>query len=295
MQFFLQKFVPDLKASIVFLNLYNMLELIPCLRCLYKLKPILTWHMVGISYNRNSIAAFEMIPQRHHLAVHLSPYTAITYLGMNCEREVYRCSPAYQFLNIAFWCKYIYNIREEVYLHRVHKLFAVGKVLLPLHHLSQPVVNVMVFGIYLAALLILPVSGDTFFCQFVHLIRPYLEFHPLPLRTYYSCVKRLIHIGFRNPDKIFKPPGHRRPHRVDHAKYCVAIDLRTGNNTDTGEVVNLLECDTLTIHFHINTVEVLGPAIYICIKSIHFKILFDNSNYVLYIFVSFSLVRGHLF
>src|SRR4030067_140009 len=105
--------------------------------------------------------------------------------------------------------------------------------LLPLHHLPQPVVNVMVFGIYLAALLILPVSGYTFFCQLMHLICPDLEFYPLPLRTYYSCMKRLVHIRFWNPNKIFKSAGHRRPKGVDHPRYSVSTTLSIRINTET--------------------------------------------------------------
>ena len=95
----------------------------------------------------------------------------------------------------------------------------------------------------------------------MHLIGTDLYFKRLPVRTDDRGVQRLIHIGFRHGDVIFKSARNRLIHLMDHAKRRIAVFYACHNDPDGKQIVDLVYRLVLIFHFLVNTEEMFYTAV----------------------------------
>ena len=73
---------------------------------------------------------------------------------------------------------------------------------------------------------------------------------------------RLIHIGFRRGDIVFKTSRHRLEHIMDNTQNIVTVGDRIYDDTECTEIENTIDVQFLGIHFTVNTVDMLDAAVY---------------------------------
>src|SRR6056297_681609 len=94
----------------------------------------------------------------------------------------------------------------------------------------------------------------------VHLPGSNLHLHYLALRTDYRCMQRAITVLLRIGNIIIKLVGNIAPQTVDQPQRGVAVaDLRN-HDTQSTDIIDLGEADTLALHFPPYTVYMLRPS-----------------------------------
>jgi hypothetical protein len=111
----------------------------------------------------------------------------------------------------------------EVHLQAGEELVGVGHLLLPLDQLANPVQPLLVARRDRAvAGLVLPVRGDAFFGDAVHLFGADLHLELVAALAHHRGVQRLVAVGAGNGDEVLDAPRHRPPQRVDEPEDGVA-------------------------------------------------------------------------
>ena len=97
-----------------------------------------------------------------------------------------------------FRSKNEYFILNHIDLEGAYKLVWIARALLALYKRGYPLqLAVEIFVIRLYSGLVFPMSGDTVFCDTVHLLGSYLHFKGYAVPAYDRCVYRLVHIRLR--------------------------------------------------------------------------------------------------
>ena len=94
-----------------------------------------------------------------------------------------------------------------------------------------------------------------------HFIGPDLDFKGLAGRSDQRRVQGLIHVCLRHGNVVLETPGDRFIHLVDGSKHSVAVANRTYDDTDSKEVIYLLEGFMLIEHLAVNAEKVLDAAV----------------------------------
>ena len=198
-----------------------LIDLIFCLGALYQVQPVVAGPF-GIlrSQDFDPVSVSYFIINRHQTSVDFCADHFISHCGMNTVRKVNGCGPSGQIFHIASGCKTKNRIGKQVQVafQQTHKLFVVRHILLPLQNLTQPA-EFFFFSADAAAigcLFVFPVSGNTVFRRTVHFLCPDLDFKRLAVGPDQRGVQRLIHIGLRHGDIVFKTAGDRFVFLMDH-------------------------------------------------------------------------------
>ena len=138
-----------------------------------------------------------------------------------------------------------------------------NKIFNPVHSQSR------LFRIYLAldTFLISPVSCNPVFGNLVHFLGTDLDFN----RSFWPinrCMDRLVTIGFRIGNIVFKTARHRTPEFMDISQHGVNITMRLHNTTDGNQIINLIKALFLVAHLTINRVDMFWTTINITNKSL---------------------------
>ena len=86
----------------------------------------------------DDVAGLQLVVQRHDLAVDARADAAVADLGVDLVGEVQRRRAGGERLDLALGREDEDLLVEEVDLQRLHELGGVAQVLLPVHHLAQP-------------------------------------------------------------------------------------------------------------------------------------------------------------
>ena len=97
-------------------------------------------------------------------------------------------------------------------------------------------------------------------------------------------MKRLVHIGFRHGNIIFKTTRNRFVHLMDDTQCRITIFHGIHKNTHCKQVIDLIQCLILIHHLLINTEEMFHTSLYICFDMRIFHVLLYFRHNGFYIF-----------
>ena len=206
---------------------------------------------------------------------------------MNAVCKVDRSRTGRKILHIPCRCETVYLLCKQIQvrLNGTHEFFIVIRLLLPLQDLTQPCqlrLFLLFSGAALHILLIFPMGCNTVFRSPVHIKRPDLDLKRLTGRSDQSCMKRLIHIGFRHCNVVFKPPWNRSIHLMNDSQRRITVPHSLYLDPDCKYIINLVQRLMLIHHFLINTEEMFYTAINlcrnICIINMFLNILNNTGN-----------------
>ena len=181
----------------------------------HELQPVLVRNLCGRRENLHGIAALELVPQRHNLAVYLRTHAMIADFRVDGIGKIDRRRPQRHLLDHALRREHIDHIVEQIEFDRVHELAIIGQIPLPFHELVQPAECFPIFLFKLTALLVLPVRGNTLFTNPMHLVRANLKLHVLSLQAGYGRVQGLVQVRLRNRNVVLEPSRDRPPQGMD--------------------------------------------------------------------------------
>src|SRR5262249_6845120 len=138
---------------------------------------------------------------------------------------------------------------SEIHLQGVQEVAGLLKLLGPLDKLSHPRDALVVVGpgARLAGF-VLPVSGDAFLGEAVHVLGADLDFKGLAA-VQDGGVQRLVEIGAGKGEIVLEAAGNGPPDVMDDAESGVAVALAVGNNANREEIVDLIQTALLAGDF----------------------------------------------
>ena len=151
--------------------------------------------------------------------------------------------------------------RVQVDLEGRHELVWVGHLALPLHELPHPGKALLVLGGDDVAGLVLPVRGDAFLGDAVHLLGADLDFKLMAAGSDQRCMQGLVQIGPGHRDEILDAAGHGTPLRMQQTKHGVALGDGVADDADGQQIVDLLDGDLLREQLLLNRVEALDAGL----------------------------------
>ena len=126
------------------------------------------------------------------------------------------------------------------------------------------------------SLLVFPVRSNAEFSSLVHLDRADLNLYRTALRPKNRGVERLIEIELGGGNVVLETSWHGIPSRVDCPEDRVTISNRGDQDSDPGEIVDVVEITTSVDHFLVDGIELLGPTTDICLDLGLPQILVDS-------------------
>ena len=223
----------------------DVLDLVARARGLDEGQPVLARLVAGLRHDLDDVAVAQRGAQRHDAAVHLGAHAGAAHVGVDGVGEIDGGGVARQHDHFAARREGVDLFRVQVHLEGGHELAGVLHVALPFHQVPQPGDALVVGRRALPAFLVLPVRGDAFFGDAVHLLGADLDFEGLPVRADHRGVQRLVEVGPRDGDEILDAPGNGPPLVVDHAQRRVAVLHRIGDDAQRHQVVDLVDRDLL--------------------------------------------------
>ena len=199
--------------------------------------------------------------QWHKPAVYLRAPAAVAQFRMHTVGKIDRSRIARQVNHVTARREDVYPVLEHIRLHPADELLGVRHVLPPFHQLANPGNLVVQILVRLSALLIAPVGGNAELGDLVHLMRPNLHLHRLPVRADHRRVQAAVHVVLRAGDVVVKFTRYRPPVAMHHPQCRVAVRHRFNNDSEPVNVVNLVKRHVLAPHLSIDAVNMLGPPV----------------------------------
>ncbi len=100
----------------------------------------------------------------------------------------------------------------------------------------------------LRAGLVLPVRGDAFLGDAVHLFGADLHFELMAAVAHHRGVQRLVAVGAGHGDEVLDAPRNGPPQRVNQSEDGVTGGHVLGDDADREKVVDLIESDLGALH-----------------------------------------------
>src|SRR3990170_1241364 len=213
-----------------------------------------------------------MVSNRDHPSVYLGAAAFVANVGVYRVCEVHGGGACRKDLEVALWRKHKNLLGEKVNLQGFKEFVGIGRVFLPLNQLPQPRETPIFLADDGFTFLVFPVRGYAVFRHPVHLLRPYLNLHPLSLFIHNRCVERLIEVGLWKRYIVFKPSRHRFPRGMYYAEDHIAVFHLRNYNPEREDIVDVLEFHILLLHFLKDAVKVLYPAAYIPFYPVLFNL-----------------------
>jgi len=121
----------------------------------------------------------------------------------------------------------------KVHLQAGEELVGVSHLLLPLDELADPVEPFLVAGgHHSVARLVLPVRGDAFLGDPVHLLGADLDLELVAAGAHHGGVQGLVAVGPGHGDEVLDAPRNRLPLRVNQSENGVAGPNVLGDDPD---------------------------------------------------------------
>ena len=143
--------------------------------------------------------------QRHHVAVHLRADALMADVGVDGVGEIDRRGAARQRLDLAARGEAVDLFGIEVDLQVLDELLRIAHFLLPLDQLPQPAEVLLVALRADAPFLVLPVRGDAFLGDPVHVDGADLHLERQAAVAHHRGVQRLVAVGPRHRDEVLDP------------------------------------------------------------------------------------------
>ena len=153
----------------------------------------------------------------------LAPMVVLPDLGVDGVGEVDGAGVLGQDHDLALGGEGVDLLGVQVDLEGRHELVGVGHLALPLHQLADPGEALLVLGGDSVAGLVLPVRGDAFFGDAVHVLGADLHFKLVAAGRDERGVQRLVEVGPRHGDEVLDPAGDWPPGVVQQAQHCVTV------------------------------------------------------------------------
>ena len=258
--------------DIIFLQFFlkPLVDLILSLCALYDLQPVTAGALRILGcYDLNTITVFDLIFNRNKFAIDPGTYHLVSYCTVHAVCKINRCRTIWECFYISLGSETVNTVRKKIQIifQKAHELPVIGHVALPLQNLAQPVQLLFLTlsrFLTIGSFLIFPMSCNTVFCGFMHFKCTDLDFERLSVRADQCCMQRLIHIGLRHCDIIFKSAGDRLIHLMDNTKSCITVLHSIYNDTYGKQVINLINGFILIDHLLIDAEEMLHAAIHLC-------------------------------
>ena len=186
----------------------------------------------------------SLVRERHHAAVDLGADAGVADLGVNGVSEIDRRAVGRNHDHLPLGREGVDLVGVEVHLQAGEELVGIGHLLLPLDELANPVQALFVAGGDGAfAGLVLPVRGDAFFGDAMHLFGADLHFELMAAGAHHRGVQRLVAVGAGDGDEVLDAARDRTPESVDEAEDGVAGGDVLGDDADGEQIVDLVEGD----------------------------------------------------
>ena len=246
-----------------------LVDLVLSLCTLYNLQPVTAWALRILRCDDlNTVAVFDLIFNRNQFTIDSGTYHLISYCTVHAVCKIDRCGTIGKSLNITLGSETVNTVckKIQVVFQKAHELPVIGHIALPLQDLTQPVqLLFLALARFLAigSFLIFPVGCNTIFCGFMHFECTDLDLERLSVGANQCCMQRLIHVGFRHCDIIFKSTRDRLVHLMDNTKCCITVFYGVHNDTHSKQIIDLVNGLVLVDHFLINTEEMFHTAIHL--------------------------------
>jgi hypothetical protein len=207
----------------------------------------------------------ELLAQRHHDAV--DPGTGATHphLGVDGEGEVDGGGALGEVLHVALGREDEDLLEGEPLLDGAVELHGVPHRLVEVHELFDELLEVtdlrLVRGGDDPAILVLPVGGDATLGHLVHLEGADLHLHALAAGADDRSVEGAVAVGLGEADVVSEAPGHGAPELVHEAEDLPALLHRLDQDPEGDDVIDLLEGDSLALHFAVDGELELLPSL----------------------------------
>ena len=205
------------------------------------------------------VAVAELVVKAHHPPVDLGPHHGVAHGGVDGIGEIDRGGLRRQVDDVAPGGKDEHLVGEHVDLQGVDELLRV-RVLLVLQQAADPLVGLLP-RLALDALLVLPVGRHAVLRDGVHVVGPDLHLKGDARLADDGGVQALVHVGLGRGDIVLEPAQDGLVEVVDHAQHVVAVRHRVHQDPEGEEVIDLVHGLILGVHFAVDAVGVLHPAI----------------------------------
>ncbi len=198
----------------------------------------------------NHVAVLNRRSQGNHPAIHARAGARVAYFRVNHVSEIDRRRPARQLDDLAHGSKRVNILRIEIELECVDEFARVLHFLRPFDQRAQHLQGFVIVAFAALPFLVLPMGGDAFFGNSVHLLGADLYFERLAFRTDYRGVQRLIKIVARRGNPVLESARHRLPGVVDYTESPVTMtNLIWSDDTCGHQIVDLIKNDFLSMKF----------------------------------------------
>ena len=189
----------------------------------------------------DDVAVAELGAQGDDAAVDLGADGGVADLGVDGVGEVDGAGVLGQDDDLALGGEGVDLLGVQVDLEGRHELVGVGHLALPLHELANPGEAGFVLGGDVVAGLVLPVGGDAFLGDAVHLLGADLDLELVAAGRDEGGVQALVEVGARHGDEVLDAAGDGTPDGVEQAEDRVAVLHGLADDADGEQVVDLVE------------------------------------------------------
>ena len=243
-RFALQQLAADFDGAAALVLVEPVLDLVARARTLDEGEPVAAGLVIFLRDDLDDVAGAQLGAQRHHAAVHLGADAGVADLGVNGVGEVDGGAVGGDHNDLPLGREGVDLVGIQVHLQAGEELVGVGHLLLPLDELANPVEPLFVAGGDDAVVgLVLPVRGDAFFGDAVHLFGADLHFELMAAFADDRGVQRLVAVGAGDGDEVLDAAGNRPPQRVNKAEDGVTGGDVLGDDANGEQIVDLVERD----------------------------------------------------
>ena len=242
-----------------------LLDLIACFGTDHIGKPILLRGLLSRGNDRNGVAIFELMFERHILSIDISSDGLTADARMDGKSKVQHTGSLRQLDQFSRGSESIDLIGEEVHLEVFHRLRRIVRgVIACLKRLAYGSEELIQSALALDTF-VLPVSSQS---SFVHATGANLHLHPPILRSHHRNVERLITVAFGDGDPVLHSLWIGLIHVRDDG-----IDMPAGSflifhghiqyDSYGKKIVYGFELDTLLTKLVANAVDALGTPLHL--------------------------------
>ncbi len=240
----LQQLAPDLDGAAALVFVEPVLDLVAGARALDEGEPVAARLVILLGDDFDDVAGAQLGAQGHHAAVDLGAHAGVAHLGVNGVGKIDRRGVGRNHHHLPLGREGVDLVGIEVHLQAGEELVGVGHLLLPLDQLPNPVQPLLVAGRdHGSAGLVLPVGGDAFLGDAVHLLGADLHLELVAAGAHHRGVQRLVAVGAGNGDEVLDASRHRPPQGVNQPEDGVAGGHVLGDDADGQQIVDLVEGD----------------------------------------------------
>ena len=247
----------DLDGALALVLVDPVLDLVAGAGGFGEAEPVAAGSVAGLGGDFDDVAVAEFGAERDDAAVDLGADGGVADFGVDGVGEVDGAGVLGQHDDFALGGEGVDLLGVQVDLEGRHELVGVGHFALPLHELADPGEAGLVLGGDVVAGLVLPVGGDAFLGDAVHLLGADLDLELMAAGGDERGVERLVEVGPGHRDEVLDAAGDGTPDGVKQAEDGVAVLHGLADDADGEKVVDLVDGDLLVGELLLDGVEAL--------------------------------------